>query len=267
MRQFIKKLIPRLVIYRIRRLIGTGSEINLDDYYLLEKSKITYAHDLLFTYHNTGFMEDPLFIESYALGKKTDQDLLLKDYEIYWRIHVLCWAASHAALLEGDFVDCGVNTGIFARAIINYVGFENLDKTYYLLDTFEGMAEEYSSAGEMERHRLMNYGQKKGLYEQVKETFKGFKVKIIKGAVPATLVEVDTPKVAFLSIDMNCVEPEVRALEFFWDKMVSGGMIVLDDYGYADAHTEQRLAHNEFAKSKGVSILILPTCQGVIIKP
>ena len=49
--------------------------------------------------------------------------------------------------------------------------------------------------------------------------------------------------------------------------MVSGGVIILDDYGYADSHTEQRMAHIAFAKSKNVEILTLPTCQGLILKP
>jgi hypothetical protein len=49
--------------------------------------------------------------------------------------------------------------------------------------------------------------------------------------------------------------------------MVPGGMIVLDDYGYANSHTEQKEKHDQFAASKGVKVLALPTCQGLIIKP
>jgi O-methyltransferase len=241
----------------------------LNENLILAKSKITYSNDLLYTFHNAGFLSDPLFLESYDLGKNTDGGKLLRNYDIQWRVHVLCWAASHALNLAGDFVDCGVHTGIFARAVIHFTKFETTSKKYFLLDTFSGLDERYSSKEEMERNSAMGYDKNdpEKLYRQVIKTFEGFNVNIIKGAVPDTLPMVNTNKISYLSVDMNCAAPEVAALEFFWDKMVSGGVIILDDYGYADSHTEQRLAHDAFAKKKNVQILILPTCQGIIIKP
>jgi len=65
---------------------------------------------------------------------------------------------------------------------------------------------------------------------------------------------------------MNCVIPEIAAAEYFWDKLVPGAAIVLDDYGWIGCE-EQKYAFNEFAKRKGVPILCLPTGQGLIIKP
>jgi len=73
-------------------------------------------------------------------------------------------------------------------------------------------------------------------------------------------------KVAYLSIDMNAAYPERQAMEFFWDKLVSGAVIVLDDYGW-DAHKAQKLEMDAFAQEKGVSIFSLPTGQGLILKP
>ena len=43
-------------------------------------------------------------------------------------------------------------------------------------------------------------------------------------------------------------------------------MVVLDDYGFR-AHIEQKHAMDAFARSVGVSILSLPTGQGMISKP
>lgn len=237
--------------------------------HILPKAQITYSNDLLYTFHNADFLKDPLFVESYELGKNTDGGTLLKDYDIQWRIHVLCWAAKHAMHLEGDFVDCGVNTGIFARAVINYSNFELSNKKYFLLDTFNGLDKKYSSENELKRNSLLGYEKENSdlLFDQVTDTFKDFNVKIIRGSVPETLQYVDSHKISYLSIDMNCVAPEVAALEFFWDRMVSGGIIVLDDYGYANMHNEQKEAQDKFAISKGVQILSLPTCQGIIIKP
>lgn len=258
------------MIERILRKFGyLNKEKLLQRNYVLPKDQITYSNDLLYTFHNADFLKDPLFIESYNLGKETDGGTLLKNYDIEWRIHVLCWAAKHAIHLDGDFVDCGVHTGIFAKAVVNYVGFNNYNKKYYLLDTFSGLDKKYSTEDELIRNSAMGYDKEvpELLYKQVKQTFQDYNVKIIKGPVPDTLISVDSDKICYLSIDMNCVEPEVAALEFFWDKMVSGGIIIFDDYGYANASNDQKYAHDKFAKSKGVEILSLPTCQGLLIKP
>lgn len=258
------------MIERILRRFGyVNKEKLMEKNFILPKDGITYSNDLLYTYHNADFLKDPLFIESYNLGKNTDGGTLLKNYDIEWRIHVLCWAAKHVMHLEGDFVDCGVHTGIFARAVVNYVGFNKSSKKYYLLDTFNGLDEKYSSAEELERNVSMGYNDEnpEELYAQVKETFKDYNVKIIRGAVPETLVSVDTDKVCYLSLDMNSAIPEIAALEFFWDKMVRGGITIFDDYGYANSTNEQKIQHDKFAKSKNVEILTLPTCQGLLIKP
>jgi O-methyltransferase len=240
-----------------------------DTHYILPKKMIRYGADLLYTAHNCDFIKDPRFAMAYQLGKATDvNETVLKNYDIQWRVHVLCWAAAHAFHLEGDFVDCGVNTGIFARAVMHYTGFEQSNKTYYLLDTFSGLDERYSTAEELGSDLNNNYRDNQDtLYNQVKETFKDYNARIIKGAVPETLPQVTTSKIAYLSIDMNCMQPEVDALHYFWDKLVSGGIIILDDYGYNSQYMNQKNAHDAFAKSKGVEILSLPTCQGMIIKP
>jgi O-methyltransferase len=269
MKELIKKILPESVLTYIRRFKKNHNTFDINNYYLLEKTKVTYSQDLLYTFHNADFIKDPLFLESYDLGKNTDNGTLLKNYDIHWRVHVLCWAASHAMHLEGDFVDCGVHTGICARAVINYVDFKKSSKKYYLLDTFNGLDKKYSTDWEMQRNTLMGYDNEDGevLFNGVKKTFEEFNVSIIRGTVPDTLIQVDSDKISYLSIDMNCVAPEIAALEFFWEKMVSGGIIILDDYGYANSTNDQKKAHDEFAHRKMVKILTLPTCQGLIIKP
>ena len=243
--------------------------VNLDNVHVLPKSEINYSSDLLYTYHNCDFMKDPKFIKSYCLGKATDvNQTVLKNYDIYWRIHVLCWAANHAKNIPGDFVDCGVNTGIFARSVINYIDFNATGKTYHLVDTFAGLDARYSTQEELGQELNQKYTKYKDtLYDQVKNTFRDFNVNIIKGAVPEALPLVTAEKVAYLSVDMNCVKPEEDALNYFWDKLSPGGIIILDDYGYGNVTNEQKKAHDRFAHSKGVEVLSLPTCQGIIIKP
>ncbi len=232
------------------------------------REMITYNHDGLVTYHNCDFMKDPLFIESYRLGKETGS---WKYVNPYWRVYILCWAASKAKYLDGDFVECGVERGGSAMAVIHYVNLRILPKKFYLLDTFCGLSEKYISEEEKKlgvsaTEANAHYGYEE-CYENVKEIFKDFNnVEIIRGAVPETLPQVKSEKVSFLSIDMNCTKPEIAAIEFFWDKMVSGAVTILDDYGWG-GHINQKRAFDDFAFKKGVQVLSLPTGQGLIFKP
>jgi len=224
----------------------------------------TYNQDGLATVTNCDFLNDPRFQEAYRLGEQTGS---WQDAKIHWRVHVLCWAADRASRLEGDFVECGVNRGGFSRAIMHFVDFPKLGKTFYLLDTFRGLEDRLVS--DAERKRGIGVGkwfQYKECYEEVCETFEGFPVIIVRGVVPETLPQVKTAKVCYLSIDMNCAAPEIAAAEYFWDKLVSGAVIVLDDYGWG-GHEEQKLAFDRFAARKGVMVLSLPTGQGLIFKP
>ena len=61
-------------------------------------------------------------------------------------MHVGLWAASHAATIDGDFVECGVNRGVLSSAIMDYLEWDTVGKHFYLLDTFSGIDERYVSA-------------------------------------------------------------------------------------------------------------------------
>lgn len=220
-----------------------------------------YAQDGLYTVHQPSFKSDKDFERAYAKGKATGS---WGNYEIHWRLHTVLWAAKQVKDLPGDFVECGVNRGGLSRAILEYIDLSKPLRKFYLLDTFEGFDPKVLT--EVEKKRLNRFSNYENTYEEVKGTFSSFpNVKIIKGTVPNTLNQVDTERVSYLSIDMNCVGPEIAALDFFWPKMVKGGIIVLDDYCY-DNFAEQNQAHAQWAANNGANILTIPTGQGVIIK-
>lgn len=230
--------------------------------YELVMGPFSYNQDGLASWHNCDFMRDPKFVKAYKLGKDT-RSWGISD--IPWRGYVLCWAAQKGMALNGDFVECGTNRGGFARMIIDYVDFDKDPRNFYLLDTFSGLVETLLT--EEEKRFGRRGGGYEECYEDVKRTFAPFpNVKIIRGTVPETLAQANTDRVAFMSIDMNCVAPEIAAAEYFWDRLVSGAVIVLDDYGWP-GHIEQKKAFDHFAAKRGVLVLPLPTGQGLIVKP
>ena len=178
---------------------------------------------------------------------------------------MICWCANWAAALDGDFVECGVNSGGNARMIIEYLNSRLFHRIFFLLDTFSGFVPDLLSQREVETVvKRYNYPD---CLAKVEQTFSEFPfVRIIPGAVPGTLESLTTKQVAFLSIDMNCVAPEIAAANYFWPLLSPGAVVVLDDYGFS-SHIQQKLAFDQFAKEKGVDILSLPTGQGIFFKP
>ena len=223
---------------------------------------LAYSDGVLTTKQSCDFVDDEKFNIAYHLGKATNS---WGNLDLKWRAYNALYFAQHAAMLPGDFVECGVNRGGLVRAIIEYINFENLDKRFFLLDTFDGLADEYVTEEEI-AIGATNI-QYEDCYEFVKELFAPYpNVVIVRGTVPDTLTLVDSEHVAFLSIDMNCVEPELAAVEFFWDeKLVKGGIVLLDDYGWP-SHIYQKRAFDTFAADRNIPILTLPTGQGVLIK-
>ena len=224
---------------------------------------LKYAADSVVTSNNADFMQEPRFRAAYNAAVATGPG---EHFNMPWRVYIVCTLADIVKDLPGDFVECGVNSGACSRAVIDYVDFQRMDKTFYLLDTYDGLVPDQIRESERKEGIGDYLGAYKNMYERAKETFGPFRTKIIKGMVPDTLKECDAERICYLSIDMNVVEPEIAAANFFWPKLVKGGVIILDDYGFP-RHIEQKLAFDKFAREKNVSILYLPTGQGIIFKP
>jgi len=218
----------------------------------------TYLEDGLMTRHNADFLQDARFTSAFHRGKETKS---WGNTSPRWRVHVACWAAETAASLAGDFVECGVNRGGLALAIMEYLNFNSLDKRFFLFDTYYGFPRGAQKA-EANSH---DYSE---CYNEVLRTFQPFsRTRIVRGIVPDSLDQIDSKRVCFLSLDMNSAEPEIAALRHFWPRLTEGAIVLLDDYGGGPSYKAQKNAFDKLATEMRFSILTLPTGQGMIIKP
>jgi len=270
LRCVVKVLDFKIINRVVRAVVSRSLQLQLKylrryhDYAWFPRQEIQFAEDNLYTFNAAPFLNDKLFLRAYQLGAQTNS---WGGVSIRWRVHVACWAASYASKLDGDFVECGVNRGGLARAIIDYVAFGHLDKRFYLIDTFSGLVPAYLSEEEIKKGMLQAFSYyNENSPEIVEKTFAPFgNVKIVQGIVPDILGSLPISRVAFLSLDMNCAMPEIAAAEYFWPRMCVGGVVLLDDYGNT-LHCEQQKAFDHFAQDRGVQVLALPTGQGLIFK-
>lgn len=214
--------------------------------------------------HNHDFMKNPRYVHAYQKG----YDILQHDHKQFWRLHVALWCAAQAARLSGHFVECGVWRGFLSTAIMNYIAWPMEGRNFYLFDSWEGLDETNLTENEQKQIGKVHYLKKfyENQYDEMKAHYAQYEnVVLIKGMVPETLAQVEIDRIAYLSIDMNCALPEIAAAECFWEKIVPGGMILLDDYGFV-SYEDQKTAFDRFAKQRGLEILALPTGQGLMIK-
>ncbi|WP_246739024.1 TylF/MycF/NovP-related O-methyltransferase [Bradyrhizobium aeschynomenes] len=215
--------------------------------------------------HNHDFMRDPRFVAAYERG------VVAEGYEprYFWRTHVALWCASIGLRLGGDFVECGVCRGMLSSSIMHYLDWNNIHRRFFLFDTFAGVDERLVTDEEVASGNLGYFREmyKTDIYEDVVRNFAEYKnVQIIRGSVPSSLSTVDIDAVAYLSIDMNNVTPEIAAIDHFWSKLQPGAPVLLDDYGFVRYEAQKR-AFDTWAAQHGVEILALPTGQGLMIKP
>ena len=211
-----------------------------------------FAGDNLFAFgRNLSFLDDAGFMRAFERHATDDMERA-----IVWRTHTLCWAARHCVRLDGDFVEAGCFRGTTARIVCDYVDFAATAKGYYLYDLFTwGAANEPADPPP-----------DGGPYEQVRRRFADLpSVRVVRGALPETLGEATPERVALLHLDLNDAGAELDTLERLFDRVVPGGLVVLDDYGWY-GYRASKLAEDPFFAARGYAVLEMPTGQGLVIK-
>lgn len=232
------------------------------------QNTLTYNQDGLATQHNADFMRDSRFIEAYKIGMENGNPAT----HIEWRVHIALWCATQALRLDGDFVECGVHTGILSGAVMTWLDFaKQTNRRFFLFDTWAGIPEEQIS----EEEKRIGVGQMNRKYQNgdmlhanvIRKFSRWPNAVVVRGRVPESLEAMRTrERVAYASIDLNVAEAEMAAADFLWPRMTRGGYMLLDDYGWAP-HINQKRAWDSWAQKNGAMILMLPTGQALIQKP
>lgn len=212
-----------------------------------------YLGDNLFTWcRNNSLFEDEAFNQAWSSNLLNDAD-----EAIAWRRYILATSAYHCVHLPGDFVECGVYAGSGIKVVMDYLGGPEFPKTFWGYDTFD-----YNP---VEGHGFP--GQEEGFFDKVKERFAGYEqAKLVRGLLPDAFVGNMPEKIAYLHIDLNNAASEIAVLESLFDRVVSGGMIILDDYEWSGIYRPQKEAEDRWLDKRSYRVTPLPTGQGFVVK-
>lgn len=197
------------------------------------------------------FLDDAAFRTAWNTHSKTPEER-----GAMWRRVTQVWAARSALRLEGDFMEVGAYKGVGPRIICDVLNFGELDRRYYLYDLFE-----HDSS--MIHHHMTEHGA--DLFQQVTDLFPEKNVEVIKGYVPQSFEQGAPEKIAFMHLDLNQMEAEIATLEAMFDRIVPGGILLLDDFGWL-GYRRQLDAETDWLGKRGYHVLEMPTGQGLVIK-
>ena len=196
------------------------------------QNKLSYNSDGLMVSNNSDCLVTPRFEKAYnrSLSVNDWRGIDGSKFDMRWRYYIVCSMAEHVKHLEGDFVECGVYKGGYTMAVMDYIDFPKLNKHFWLFDTYEGLALDHLTEKEKTSGLYEQYSHYESCYEWVQEVFKDLPATVVKGTVPETLPQCKADKICYLSIDMNCVEPDNKVPAYileenvlrFFDKMIAG---------------------------------------------
>lgn len=136
--------------------------------------------------------------------------------------------------IPGDVVECGVCNGGTAAILARFATRSQLGRTVWLLDSFQGMPE---TTPEDEDGARAHIGEEVGDLRCVHEVLNLVgaemdRVRIVPGWFKETFPTLRISQIALLNIDADWYASVKLCLEAFYDRVVPGGFISIDDYGH-----------------------------------
>ena len=185
---------------------------------------------------------------SIEIIKSTKPFTLTSKERTFALIEAVKYVTNHQ--IPGDIVECGVWKGgslmIIAKTLINL---KNQEKEIFLFDTFEGMTKpkefDIPSSGRFDALDIFeklktgddSSNWSKADLNEVKNNlystgYNKEKFHFIKGKVESTLPQFAPEKISILRLDTDWYESTLYVLIHLFPKLVKGGVLIIDDYGY-----------------------------------
>jgi O-methyltransferase len=135
----------------------------------------------------------------------------------------------HQNKLEGDIAELGVYQGDTAFLLKLMAP----DKTLHLFDTFEGFQKNdlKDEKGEAAAYTPQHFADTS--LEKVKARLNGFdSIVCYAGQFSEQCHKATNVKFCFVSLDVDLAQPTAQGLNFFYERLVPGGVIIVHDYNH-----------------------------------
>ncbi|MDO8788272.1 MAG: TylF/MycF/NovP-related O-methyltransferase [Sulfuritalea sp.] len=184
------------------------------------------------------------------------------------RVFAVIAAAEHLSRrsVQGAVVECGVwKGGSTMAALLALARIKDISREVWLYDTYEGMAAPTRQDGDTHTQLFTTYLRADGgsdwcraeLGEVVTNVescgYPMAKIKFIKGRVEDTIPGNLPDRISLLRLDTDWYESTKHELDHLYPRLVSGGILIIDDYG---AFAGAKQAVDEYFASQKINTFL-----------
>lgn len=302
LKKTVNDTLTRLTGYQLTRAVSTGSSLSARQVKSLSASSRALAATATTMAATTRELEAALQLPRAQAAEQTPAklkaDSFPRDYDEDFcdiiravrpystsgndKLHALISATKYVARynVPGDIVEFGVWRGGGMKAVaLTLEAADDFTRDLYLYDTFEGMTaptdKDVRFDGAPAAGLLETSGKDTAVWaiaslEDVQDRFAGGrypleKIHFIKGPVAETIPDQLPEQISILRLDTDWYESTDHEFKHAYDRLVSGGVLMIDDYGWWQG---SRTATDEFLERTGEKLLLLRMASGrVAIKP
>lgn len=244
--------VRRILSALLRRFHGTSEERERAGYELAELATRLLYPKFLFSEHSRIWLDDREFLD---LCRFSD----LADRRSADRKHLLWSLANLVEELPGDTAEAGAYEGASSLLICHRM--QGSGKEHHVFDSFEGLSPPGPSDG-----GHWKAGDLKSPLPVIQDRLAAYDfVRYYPGWIPSRFPSVSGKTFCLVHLDIDLYRPTLDSLEFFYPRLVPGGVILCDDYGFSTC-PGARKAMDDYMRPRPEKVVHVPTGQGFIIK-
>jgi O-methyltransferase len=210
-----------------------------------------------------------LYIKTQDVTRGGKTDNLLRQCRFYSTFQ---WADHAAKLPQGDVIECGCWHGHSTIAIATILRDRGFTGRFHVFDSFEGGLSDFETEDDgvfalsaAEKDQLVTaFASSEDFVRSVTSEFRF--VDLHKGWIPDVFADFQPGPVRFVHIDVDMYGPTKATLELFWDTLVSGGVMVCDDYNYSIFEGANRAVDEFLADKQPTLVYKVPFGSIAIVK-
>ncbi len=177
------------------------------------------------------------------------------------RCWILLQMMRQALHLDGDFAEFGVFRGGTALLAANVLKGGSPHRTLHLFDSFVGMPD--TRRGEAFERGHFSDTSESAVRELIAPSAQSTAFHV--GYIPDTFTGCAIPRIAFAHVDVDLAQTVRDTVEFVYPRLVPGGVIVFDDYGFPSCSPAREATDAAFDGYREKPIY-LPTGQALVLK-